>query len=86
MKITKGLRFPRYDADRGMVTSNGAGKRSSSAWPWVYLVLAALEFVIVGLWWIGVPVLSRLSELSIAVLVVGLFAVASVLYWYDVSQ
>ncbi|MFC7079956.1 hypothetical protein [Halorussus caseinilyticus] len=56
------------------------------AWPKVYLVLTALSTGLLGLLRYDVPPFDRLPPVAAAVLIVAVFAAASVGHWYDVNR
>jgi hypothetical protein len=60
--------------------------RTTVPWYKVYLVSTAVSAVLVGLVQFGVPPFDRVSPIAAAALVMGLFAVASLGYWYDIYR
>jgi hypothetical protein len=60
--------------------------RTTVAWYKLYFALTAVSAVFVGLVRLDVPPFDRVGPLAVAALVVGLFAIASVGYWYDVYR
>jgi hypothetical protein len=60
--------------------------RTMIAWHKVYLVLTVVSTVLLGLTQVGVPPFRELRPLTTAALIVALYAVASVVYWYDVYR
>lgn len=85
-----------YDPDREAVTGHvedpevtvflANDPRTKISWYRVYLVLTALSAAFLGLVWFGVSPFDRIDPIAAAAIVVGLFALASVGYWYDVRR
>lgn len=90
------LDIVRYDRDRQQVAycANDPklaaflanDPRTTVGWHRVYLVLTVVATVFVGLVWIGVPPFEQMNPIVAAGLVVALFALASVVHWYDVYR
>jgi hypothetical protein len=72
------------DPEIAMFLSNDP--RTEVSWYRVYLALTALSAALVGLVWLDVSPFDRIGPVAAAALVVGLFALASVGYWYDVRR
>lgn len=88
--------FVTYDDRRMMVRSRiedphvavflANDPRTTVSWYKVYLGLTAVAAVLVGLVQFDVPPFDRLGPIVAAAVVVGLFAIASIGYWYDVYR
>ncbi|WP_276301643.1 DUF7344 domain-containing protein [Halorussus lipolyticus] len=85
-----------YDDDRRVATGHvedpelavflANDPRTELPWYRVYLALTAISAVLVGLVQFGVSPFDRIGPIGTAVVIVGLFALASVGYWYDVRR
>lgn len=88
--------FVTYDSHGDRVTGNvddptvelfvTNDPRTTIAWHRVYLALTAVSALLLGLAQVGVPPLGGLRPLTVAALIVAMFAVASVGHWYDVRR
>lgn len=76
-----------YDTDDSrlaMLLANDP--RTSVAWHVVFLALTGVSAVLLGLVWLNVGPFAEVGAVTVAGVVVALFAAASAVYWYDVSR
>lgn len=66
--------------------SLAADRRTTVRWYRVYLLLAGVGTVALGIGWAGVPAFDFVSPLALAGVLIGSYVVASVLHWHDVYR
>lgn len=68
------------------ITRTGLRVNGAVSWPYVYLAIATIGLGVLALKWSNVRLLRDVSGLTLATVLLGVFAITSLVHWWAVSR